>query len=92
MGPNWTKTLLTLKPSVVDEAFRRWGLAKIAQITKQGSDATNTPKPDHPYNMRVMELDMVVINDLGIGVTLTRYDFSRQPERLLSIVQSGLCD
>ena len=51
-------------------------MAKVAQITKQGSDAANTPKPDHPYNMRVMELDMVVINDLGIGVTLTRYDFS----------------
>ena len=56
--------------------FKRWGMTKVGQIM-DGTAGTQTAEPfgaenRMPYNMRVMELDLSVVNDLGAEVTLRR--------------------
>lgn len=69
--------------------WKEWGSEKIAQITgtKPNIPVTATGLPPRrsasPYNMQVMELDLVVVNDLGVEVKLARQsyaDYTRVPQ------------
>ena len=68
------------------KGFMRWGMSKVEEIVNGtagtrhavpfGKETVNTHTP---YDMKVMELDLAVVNDLGSDVTLTRiYDARRK--------------
>lgn len=70
--------------------FMRWGKSKVEEIVsgtagtqhaapfgkEKASEATSTSAGR--YDMKVMELDLAVVNDLGSEVTLTRTSDARQ--------------
>eukprot|EP01051_Picozoa_sp_SAG22_P004212 SAG22_NODE_220_length_14862_cov_73.769424_3_plen_864_part_00 len=63
--------------------WNEWGRRIIGQITSDQNLITPSRGPAGDYNMRVMELDMVIINDLGVDVQLQRQryaDRTRMPD------------